>query len=132
MSAISLTKGIDREALRLAVEKHICEENLHAFIKRAWKIVEPGAKFIDNWHLEYICDHLMAITDGHEMEGGKPYNRLLINVPPGMMKSLIVNVFLARVGVGAVQHAALALYLRGASTGPRHPRQHQDAAARAF
>ena len=93
MSAISLTRGIDREALRLAVEKRICEESLHAFIKRAWKIVEPGAKFIDNWHLEYICDHLMAITDGHEMEGGKPYNRLLINVPPGMMKSLIVNVF---------------------------------------
>ena len=36
--------------------------------------------------------HLQAITDGEEIDD-KPYNRLLINVPPGMMKSLLVNVF---------------------------------------
>jgi predicted phage terminase large subunit-like protein len=39
-----------------------------------------------------MCDHLTAISEGVEIEG-KPYNRLLMNVPPGAMKSLLVNVF---------------------------------------
>lgn len=38
-----------------------------------------------NWHIDAICAHLEAITDGR-------INRLLINVPPGSSKSLIVSV----------------------------------------
>ncbi len=38
-----------------------------------------------NWHLDAICAHLEAVTDGR-------INRLLINVPPGSSKSLIVSV----------------------------------------
>jgi hypothetical protein len=38
--------------------------------------------------LEAICLHLEAITFGDI-----PSNRLLMNVPPGFMKSLLVNVF---------------------------------------
>jgi predicted phage terminase large subunit-like protein len=40
-----------------------------------------------------IAEHLEAITDGVILEDGSRYNRLLINVPPGMMKSLLTNVF---------------------------------------
>ena len=40
-----------------------------------------------------IAAHLTAITDETILEDGTYYNRLLINVPPGMMKSLILNVF---------------------------------------
>jgi predicted phage terminase large subunit-like protein len=93
MPAIALDKSIDREATLRDIEKRICEESLHEFIRRAWHIVEPGQAFVDNWHIEYVCDHLMAITDGYTLENGKTYNRLLVNVPPGMMKSLVVNVF---------------------------------------
>lgn len=39
-----------------------------------------------------ICAHLEAITEGRVVDG-RVYNRLLINVPPGMMKSLLVAVF---------------------------------------
>src|SRR5262249_31442445 len=38
--------------------------------------------------LEAICDHLEALTFGDIAS-----NRLLINVPPGFMKSLLVDVF---------------------------------------
>lgn len=38
------------------------------------------------WHIDAISDHLKAITDGH-------LRRLIINVPPGTMKSLTVGVF---------------------------------------
>ncbi len=55
-------------------------------MKDAWKWVEPGTEFADNWHIELICKHLEAITRGE-------FNRLIINVPPGTMKSLLVCVF---------------------------------------
>jgi hypothetical protein len=43
---------------------------------------------IEGWPLEAICLHLEALTFGDI-----PSNRLLMNVPPGFMKSLLVNVF---------------------------------------
>ncbi|MEY5061828.1 MAG: hypothetical protein RIS45_1749 [Planctomycetota bacterium] len=79
-------------ALRTAVEKEKCERSLTHFIRCAWDVLEPGEPYIHNWHIDMIADHLQAITEGHEING-RPYNRLLINIPPGMMKSLLVNVF---------------------------------------
>ena len=68
-------------------EKRQCERNLIDFIKSAWAIVEPGTPYVQNWHIEMISHHLEAITDEEEVDG-EIYNRLLINVPPGMMKAL--------------------------------------------
>lgn len=48
-------------------------------------MLEPNAVLVWNWHLDAICSHLEAVTDGR-------INRLLINVPPGSSKSLIVSV----------------------------------------
>lgn len=62
------------------------EASLHEFVKQAWPIVEKAVKFRDNWHIKGLCLHLEAVTRG-EIE------QLLVNVPPGTMKSLIVNVF---------------------------------------
>lgn len=76
-------KKIDIEAQLRDISRAECEESLHEFIRQAWHVVEPGAEFVDNWHLAFICEHLEAITDGHVLEDGTPYNRLLINVPPG-------------------------------------------------
>jgi len=41
---------------------------------------------MDNWHLGVICAHLEAVTVGD-------IKRLVINVPPGTMKSLLCGVF---------------------------------------
>jgi predicted phage terminase large subunit-like protein len=65
--------------------------SLHGFIKEAWRVLEPKAKFVDNWHIRLICEHLEAITFGRLLDLGLS-NRLLINVPPGSMKSLLVSV----------------------------------------
>jgi predicted phage terminase large subunit-like protein len=56
------------------------------YIEHAWFILEPGRPFIPNWHIDATCDHLQAVHDGY-------INRLLINVPPGAMKSLTTDVF---------------------------------------
>lgn len=75
------------------IDKTDAEESLVEFIKQAWHVVEPGRAYSHGWHISFICRHLEAITKGEEFPDGRPYNRLLINVPPGAMKSLIVNVF---------------------------------------
>lgn len=42
-------------------------------------------QLIDNWHIGAICEHLEAVTNGE-------IKRLLINIPPGHAKSLLVSV----------------------------------------
>lgn len=60
--------------------------NLGEFIRQSWHVVEPSTDLIWNWHIDAIAMHLEAVTDGR-------IRRLLINIPPGHMKSLLVDVF---------------------------------------
>lgn len=68
------------------IEKELCQRELSEFIKQAWHVIEPSQPYIHGWHIDAICEHLEAVTRGE-------INRLLINVPPGTMKSLAVGVF---------------------------------------
>jgi predicted phage terminase large subunit-like protein len=79
---------IDVNAALLDLDRADCQDSLAAFIRMAWPIVEPSQPYIHGWHIDAICMHLEAITD--EVDN---YNRLLINIPPGTMKSLAVSVF---------------------------------------
>jgi predicted phage terminase large subunit-like protein len=92
---VVLYKGeyIDVDATLLAISKRKCELSLAEFIRQSWHVVEPGQPYVHGWHIDAICEHLEAITDGVEFEDGSLYNRLLINIPPGTMKSLTVGVF---------------------------------------
>jgi predicted phage terminase large subunit-like protein len=92
-SILESLESLDIDQTIFDIEKADAEESLAEFIRQAWHIIEPGAPYVHGWHIDMICDHLEAITDGVELEDGTPYNRLLINVPPGTMKSLITNVF---------------------------------------
>lgn len=60
--------------------------SLYEFVRAMWPVVEPDQPFVDNWHIHAICNHLEAVTKG-------TITHLLINLPPGCMKSLIVSVF---------------------------------------
>ena len=85
--------GFDIEAQLVDIDRVDCEESLATFIKRAFHIIEPGAEYMHGWHIDFLCAHLEAITDGVEFEDGTIYNRLLINIPPGTMKSSLCNIF---------------------------------------
>jgi len=56
------------------------------FVRYCWSALEPDREMVEGWPLDAMCEHLEAITRGD-------IKRLLINVPPGMMKSLLVDVF---------------------------------------
>lgn len=68
------------------IEREFCKRSLAQFVRRAWHVLEPGQPYIHGWHVEAICDHLEGITHGY-------FNRLLINIPPGTMKSTLSSVF---------------------------------------
>lgn len=80
-----LSPAILLDAVRRAKLQRLAEGSLIEFTKQAWSIIEPGVEFKDNWHLHAICDHLEAVSCGD-------IENLLINIPPGCMKSILVSV----------------------------------------
>lgn len=70
----------------LEARREICQRSLAEFVRLAWSVVEPGQPYVHGRHIDVMCEALEAVTRGEE-------RRLLINVPPGTMKSLLVNVF---------------------------------------
>lgn len=70
----------------LGLEREFCRRSLADFVRQAWHVLEPGQPYIHGWHVDAICEHLEAITDGD-------LTRLLINIPPGTMKSTLTSVF---------------------------------------
>jgi len=84
------------EALAAQRQKRRAQENLDrdietagvslaSFTQAAWHVLEPGQPYKHGWHIDAVSQHLEAVTSGQ-------ITRLLINVPPGTMKSLSVGV----------------------------------------
>lgn len=67
------------------IERELCYRSLAEFAKAAWHVLEPATILRWGWALDAVCEHLEAVTAGS-------INRLLINVPPGCMKSLLTGV----------------------------------------
>src|SRR6185503_13664214 len=86
----------NRERLALIIDKHQreqiardreeCAASLGTFIQRAWHVLEPDQRYVHGFHMDAITEHLDAITRGEII-------RLLVNVPPGTMKSMSGAVF---------------------------------------
>lgn len=68
------------------LDRRIAELSFAGFVRSAWHVLEPTAELKWNWSLDAICEHLEAVTHGEIL-------RLLMNVPPGCMKSLLTGVF---------------------------------------
>lgn len=67
-------------------ERRKCKR-LSYFVTQAWSVVEGNTKYESNWHIDLICEHLEALIRGD-------ITNLLINVPPGSMKSILTSVMM--------------------------------------
>jgi len=74
------------EAAKRDLERIRCEGSLLEFVRAGWHALEPGVEFKYGWAIEAMADALERVTAGE-------CRRLLINVPPGCTKSMLVNVF---------------------------------------
>lgn len=80
VSPIILLDAVKKERLKRAAEGSLVE-----FTKQAWHIIEPSTEYVDNWHVHAISEHLEAVSEREILN-------LLINIPPGSMKSILVSV----------------------------------------
>lgn len=74
----------DPQAVLNELDRLDSEASLRDFCELAWPILEPGRQFMPGWHIDAICEHLEAVSRGDII-------RLNINIPPGCMKSLLVD-----------------------------------------
>lgn len=56
------------------------------YVRLCWSVIEPQTKYLDNWHIELICEYLELVTSGK-------IKRLIINIPPRYMKSSLISIF---------------------------------------
>ncbi|WP_414461807.1 phage terminase large subunit [Hyphomicrobium sp. DY-1] len=71
--------------IEIEIDRRACTRSFAEFAKRAWHVLEPSAVLKWGWSLDAICEHLEAVNAGEITE-------LLMNVPPGCMKSLLTGV----------------------------------------
>ena len=76
--------GLDLTDARRELSRHICENSLYEFLRRAWQWVDPSP-FADGWPIEAVAEHLEAVCDGD-------IKRLIVNLPPRFGKSSICSV----------------------------------------
>src|SRR5215469_3981088 len=86
MTALALPLVLDPDLLRRAVQREACRRSLMTFVRMFWRTVEPRADFQEGWWLECLAQHLEAVDEGK-------IKRLIVNCPPGFMKSLMVSAF---------------------------------------
>jgi phage terminase large subunit-like protein len=81
---LALIFGDLREG-RIRTARRRAELNFIDFVELMWPVLEPEQPFVRGWVQEAICAHLQAVTEGK-------LTKLLINVPPGFTKSMLVSV----------------------------------------
>ena len=68
-------------ALLNAVLRH----DFEAFLERCFSTLNPGANFLPNWHIDALAYHLELVRMGK-------IRRLIVNMPPRSLKSIICSV----------------------------------------
>ncbi len=80
------------KARKVAEERIRCERSFYEFYKEAFKVLEPGTEYIDNWHVEYLCWLVQREFFRIQAKIKSKWKDIIINVPPRTSKSLIFSV----------------------------------------
>ena len=84
------------------------------FLHRSVLMLNPGAPFLPNWHLEAIAYRLEQVRHGK-------ITRLIINLPPRSLKSIFVSVVLPAFLLGHNPRLKSSVLVMGASLPPSTP-----------
>jgi hypothetical protein len=63
----------------------ILRTDLQTFLQRCFLTLNPGATFLPNWHIEALTYHLELVRIGK-------IRRLIVNMPPRSLKSILCSV----------------------------------------
>ena len=67
--------------------KALYRSNFSAFLKFAFRELNPKPPLVDTWHIDVLADHLERVAKGE-------ITRLIINLPPRSLKSLAASIAL--------------------------------------
>lgn len=67
-----------------------CRKSLYFFVKEFWDVIVPN-EYIDNWHIQALCNEIQA-ADERVFKRLPRIADLVINIPPGTSKTLIVSI----------------------------------------
>jgi len=85
IETISITNKQTAQECEKVIFPLIREISLYRFIKSFWYIINNNT-FVDEWYIQVICDHLEAVKK-------REIKRLVINIPPGVGKSMLCSVY---------------------------------------
>lgn len=77
----------------IELEKRACERSLYEFFRSYWGVV-CKEKFVDNWHIKYLCDTVQLEIEKVILREPHQYEYIIVNIPPGSTKSLTFSVML--------------------------------------
>jgi hypothetical protein len=63
------------------VIKALYRSDFSAFLRFAFRELNPSQPLVDTWHIDVLADHLARVLSGE-------IRRLIINLPPRGLKSL--------------------------------------------
>ena len=93
------------------------------FLMRCFLTVNPGAIFMDNWHIDHMAYYAERIANGE-------VHRLIVNMPPRNLKSLAFNVALTAFLLGHDPRKRIFCISYGADLRPNIPRNSRPASNR--
>lgn len=100
----------DQRVLEALLRTH-----LSAFARKVFHHLEPNTAFQENWHIALICDHLERVRHGET-------TRLIINLPPRHLKSILVSVALPAFLLGHDPAFRIIIASYGAELAEKHAR----------
>ncbi len=87
-----------RKLLLNQLDAQLAKASFAEFVKQGWHVIEPSTRLHWNWHHQLLCNVLQAVffdwLESQKESDYIPYVRnVLMNQPPGSLKSKLVAVF---------------------------------------
>jgi predicted phage terminase large subunit-like protein len=70
---------------KTSAARQLLENDFGGFVRATWRILEPHGRFDESWHIDLIAEYLTLVRR-------RAIRRLIINIAPRHMKSLLVSV----------------------------------------
>lgn len=81
--------GVSEKSIYESLSKDL-QGSFHEFLKYFWKVINPEAPLVDNWHIKFLCDELQKLAIRVKNKETRKHD-LCINISPGSSKSTICS-----------------------------------------
>jgi predicted phage terminase large subunit-like protein len=103
-----MSRASDRRTLNA-----VLRSDFGVFVKKCFAELNPGVEFHPNWHIDAIVARLECVRGG-------VFNRLIVNLPPRYLKSIIISVAFPAFVLGHNPHMRILVASYGRDLALKH------------